>query len=141
LLEEEDVVERPRSPTPHPQLDPVAAGLKSTAAEVDSAAVKRDLMVVKLDSTPAMVDLVVGELESVGGDRIGSNGASLLCKEESERATESPTGLPPQSSQHSTALLSTPAAGARERAFPRTHGKRCLERVSSGAGAHRKKWR
>jgi hypothetical protein len=115
-------VERPRSPTPHPQLDPVAAGLESTAADVDSVAVKRDLMVVKLNSMPVLVDLVAGELESVGGDRIGSNGASLLCKDESARATKSLTGLPPQSSQHPTAPPSTPAAQAWERAFPRTHG-------------------
>jgi hypothetical protein len=84
-------------------------------------------MVVKLDSMPVMVDLVAGELESVRGDRIGSNGASLLSKDESARATESPTGLPPQSSQHPTAPPSTPTARARERAFPRMHDLQCLE--------------
>jgi hypothetical protein len=51
------------------------------AEEVDSATAMLDSMAMKLDSMPVIVDLVVGELESIGGARMGSNGASLLCED------------------------------------------------------------
>jgi hypothetical protein len=99
LEEEEDVVERPRSPTPHPQLHLVAAGLESTVAEVDSVVVKRDLMVVKLNSMPVMVDLVAGELKSVG--EIESIAMEQACC--AKTRARGPLSLPPAS------LLSPPS--------------------------------